>query len=108
MVRILASVKDHYNIEYCLCYYTFYDLFFFFFLFIILRRYGFLIYKFTNSTMNINSCNAFFTEIITKPREYKYLWYNINYQNLLKEELKKRWRPDLIDVNLFFKNVDRE
>ena len=82
--------------------------FFFFFLFIILRRYGFLIYKFTNSTMNINSCNAFFTEIITKPREYKYLWYNINYQNLLKEELKKRWRPDLIDVNLFFKNVDRE
>ena len=29
--------------------------FFFFFLFIILRRYRFLIYKFTNSTMNINS-----------------------------------------------------
>ena len=29
--------------------------FFFFFLFIILRRYKFLIYKFTNSTMNLNS-----------------------------------------------------
>ena len=31
------------------------NFFFFFFLFIILRRYRFLIYKFTNSTMNINS-----------------------------------------------------
>ena len=30
--------------------------FFFFFLFFILRRYKFLLYKFTNSTMNINSC----------------------------------------------------
>ena len=57
MVRILTSVKDHYNIEYYLCYYTFYDL-----------------------------INAFCTEIITEPRKYKYLWCK-NAENKQKQFL---------------------
>ena len=26
----------------------------------------------------------------------------------MKEELKKRWSPDLIDINLFFKNAENK
>ena len=79
MVRILTSIKDHCSVEYYLCDYPLYDV-----------------------------ISAFCTEIITEPKGYKYLWYKIHYQNLLKEELKKRWSPELTDVNLFFKNAENK
>ena len=77
IIHILPSVKDHYNIEYYLCYYSLHDL-----------------------------INAFCTEIIREPKGYKYLWYKVHYRNLLREELRKKWSPDLIDFNIFFKNAE--
>ena len=69
MVRILTSVRDHYNIKLELSYYTLHELF-----------------------------AAFCTEIITEPRGYKYLWYKIHYRKLLKRELEKKWSLDFIDI----------
>ena len=29
----------------------------------------------------------------------------MHYRNLLKEELRQKWSPDVIDINIFFKNA---
>ena len=79
MVRILTTVRDHYNIKLELPNYTLYEL-----------------------------VSAFCTEIITEPPVYKYLWYKILYRNLLKAELEKKWSNDLIDLKLFFKNAEEK
>ena len=30
----------------------------------------------------------------------------MHYRNLLREELRKKWSPDLIDFKIFFKNAE--
>ena len=79
MVRVLTSIRDHYNIKLELPTYTLYE-----------------------------PVSAFCTEIKTEPPVYKYLWYKIHYRNLLKAESEKKWSDDLIYLQLFLKNAEEK
>lgn len=51
--------------------------------------------------------SAYLTEVEKQPRNWKYLWYKVNYRIQLKAELRKRWNDELVDIECYFINVEK-
>ena len=51
--------------------------------------------------------SAYSTEVEKQPRNWKYLWYKVNYRIQLKAELRKRWNDELVDIERYFINVEK-
>ena len=51
--------------------------------------------------------SAYLTEVEKQPRNWKYLWYKVNYRIQLKAELRKRWNDELVDIERYFINVEK-
>ena len=51
--------------------------------------------------------SAYLTEVEKQPRNWKYLWYKVNYRIKLKAELRKRWNDELVDIERYFINVEK-
>ena len=51
--------------------------------------------------------SLFLTEFEKQPRNWKYVWYKVNYRIQLKAELRKRWSGELVDIDCYFINVEK-
>ena len=50
--------------------------------------------------------SAQLAEVEKQPRNWKYLWYKVNYRIQLEAELRKRWSDELVDLDCYFINVE--